>query len=64
MNNESEMSVRLNACGDVDTAYYIALAHKQRGEVFAGAFRAVAASVKALLRSSHSNRLSVPTYTY
>jgi hypothetical protein len=64
VNNEFEMSVRLNACGDVDTAYYMALAKEQRSEAFVGAIAVAVAAVKKLLSSSHSNRLSVPTYTY
>ena len=56
--------MRLDAYGDVDTAYYIALAKEQRSEAFASGFKAVKAFFKKILSSAHSNRLSVPTYTY
>jgi len=64
MKNEQEISVRLNASGDVDTAYYIAQAKEQRSEVFATAWQSLKAVIKKMLSSSRSNRLTVPTYTY
>ena len=64
MNTEQEITVRLNASGEVDTAYYIAQAKQQRSEWFADALTGLGKVFKKMLRSAHSNRLKVPAYTY
>lgn len=64
MKNGQEISVRLTASGDVDTAYYIAQAQEERGEVIAAAFKSLNAFVKKMLSFSHSNLLTVPKYTH
>lgn len=63
MSKEQEISVRLDAYGAIDTAYYIDQAKQQRGEVFAAAMSKVAKAVKKMLSLSRSNRQSAPAYS-
>ncbi len=63
MNNEQEISVRLDANGEVDTAYYIALAKQQRSEEFAGALQSLKQRIQAFLSPSRLKRLDVHAYS-
>ena len=64
MKNGQEISVRLTASGEVDTAYYIAQAQEERSEVIAAAFKSLNAFFKKMLSFSHSSLLTVPKYTH
>lgn len=63
MNQKQEISVRLNASGEVDTAFYIAQAKQQRGEVFAQFLLTLRKAVKKMLSPNRFARQSVPAYS-
>ncbi|WP_299180802.1 RSP_7527 family protein [uncultured Neptuniibacter sp.] len=63
MQVEQEISVRLKPSGEVDTAYYIAQAKQQRGEVVAASLKTLSKVLKRLLSSSRSDRQRAPAYT-
>ncbi|WP_286237237.1 RSP_7527 family protein [Neptuniibacter halophilus] len=63
MNEERFDDVRLDAFGNVDTAYYIAQAKQQRGEVFAAIFRGLVKAVKSPLSAFSFVRQVRPAYS-